>query len=126
MKELRSPENISLSDMCPHCGRRIWYKEEKKRSKRVYYAPTWLRQLFKKKIGNSPLGPYYLYRCEVCGKVMAVFSNNRGVLRGEVIVLYACTLTDTHMENTDGYSCELTRTCYSCPLKNGELYVKRF
>jgi hypothetical protein len=121
----RSAKNISLYDTCSHCSRRIWFKDEERKTSRVYHPPVWLRALFKNKIGTSPLGPYYLDRCEVCGKQMAIFANNRGVLYDKVVVLYACTLLDTHLDNTDSFKCELTNTCYDCPLKKGEMYVAK-
>jgi len=116
----RAVENISLLDTCPSCSRRIWFKDETRSSRRRYSAPAWFRNLFQKQIGLYPLGTYYLDRCEVCGKTVAVFDKNKGVFTDKVIVLYACTLLDEPL----GY-CYGTKTCYNCAFKGDELTVER-
>jgi hypothetical protein len=94
--------------------------------------------MFKLTAGTYPLGVYRIVKCEVCNKKMAVFDNNRGVLAGEVIVLYACSLLGIplppikYTEKTEeGNTLELTATCaerdscYACPLKKGPDYVNK-
>jgi hypothetical protein len=122
--ELRSPKNIVLQDTCPHCRKRVWYKGENREKKRVYFAPKWFRDFFKSTVGAYSLGTYYITRCEVCGKMVAVFNNNIGRFYDDVFVFYSCTLLAKPLPEADGIRCE-DQTCYGCPLKKGALYVKR-
>lgn len=118
---IRSPSNIAIADTCPHCGRRIWFKEEPHKSARRYYGPKWFRDMFKQILGKYVLGTYYIAHCEVCGKSVAVFSDNSGMFYDEVVVLYACTLLSVPL---DKEKCEES-ICYGCELKKGEFYVRK-
>jgi len=122
----RSPENIILSEVCPHCERRIFIKGDSKKSKRTYIPPKWFRDMFKKRLGSFPLGYYRLVKCEICEKTLAMFDDNTGTLRDQVVVLYNCTLLSSPLQEQNGIKCQDMKSCYGCPLKKKEeLYVER-
>lgn len=81
--------------------------------------------MFKAIAGTYPLGVYRIIKCEVCNKKMAVFDNNRGVMNGEIVVLYACSLLGVPLEEAEGVSCKDQSSCYACPLKKGAEYVNK-
>lgn len=133
---IREPKNLTLENTCPNCQRRIFLRGDQNRSKRRYSSPRWFRQMFKLTAGTYPLGVYRIVKCEVCNKKMAVFDNNRGVLAGEVIVLYACSLLGVPLEPVEEdakddptmahmVSCADQDSCYACPLKKGADYVNK-
>ena len=122
---LRTAKNISLADICPNCERRIWFKKEPRSSSRRYHAPKWFRDMFIQQAGRYNLGTYYLDRCEVCGKTVAVFDDNAGRFYDEVLVFYACTLLSVPLEPVRDLTCKNYNSCYGCSLKEGQYYVKR-
>lgn len=127
---IREPQNLTLENTCPNCRRRVFFRGDQNRSKRRYSSPRWFRQMFKLTAGTYPLGVYRIVKCEVCNKKMAVFDNNRGVLAGEVVVLYACSLLGIPLEpvqddTTRMVECSDQGSCYACPLKKGPDYVNK-
>lgn len=80
--------------------------------------------MFKDKVGRYTLGTYYIDRCAVCGKNVAVYSDNKGMFYEDVIVMYACSMLSVPLEDIDGVSCE-NSICYGCELKKGEFYVHK-
>jgi hypothetical protein len=129
----RVPENLTLSEECPSCHRRVFKKGDQNRSKRRYSAPRWFRQMFKMSAGTYPLGVYRIVKCEVCNKKMAIFDNNRGILSNQVVTLFACSLLGIPLEpmkvkledsrEAHMMSCADLDSCYACPLKKGPEYV---
>jgi hypothetical protein len=122
---VRSPENVLIDNLCPHCGRRQYLKGDCIKSKRTYIPPQWFRDMFKHSLGLFPLGYYRLAKCEVCKRTLAVFDDNHGRFRDEVVVLYACTLLSRPLPADGEVTCESHDSCYGCSLKNGELNVER-
>lgn len=122
----RTPENVLIDNLCCGCQRRVWYSTgEKYRGKRRYIPPKWFRDMFRVRVGTMPLGYYRVSRCEVCGKTMAIFDENFGALKNEVVVLFQCTLLSQPLEPYDGVKCEDRKSCYACPLKNSPQYVQK-
>jgi uncharacterized protein YlaI len=122
---IRQAKNIRLDCVCPNCERRLWYTTGERSSSRRYFAPKWFRDLFIQALGRYNLGSYYLDKCEVCDRTVAVFDDNTGQFYGEVVVLYACTLLAVPLENDEVASCAEQKSCYGCPLKSEDEYVKR-
>jgi hypothetical protein len=113
----RDAKDISLEDVCPHCGRRTFFPGDTKSSKRRYSPPPWFREMFKIQLGVFPLCYYRLYKCEVCGRTLAVFDENIGLLKDKIVVLYSCTLLSKPLAATEKHRCEDFANCYGCPLK---------
>lgn len=122
--DIRTHKNIRLSNLCPHCERRLWQPGDKRKTKRVHWAPKWFRELFISKIGFYPLGTFYVTVCEVCRRGVAVFENIDGTVAEkfgiDAVVLYSCSLTSVPLGD-----CRFKKSCYGCEYKKSEYFVSK-
>lgn len=103
---------MKLLPLCPHCNRRIFYQDEPDiMYKTKYSVPFAFHKIFKKTIGYYPLGRYYVHKCEICKRTLAVFSDCIRDFQGKMVVLYRCSLNDVPL---DLESCNQRVTCRGC------------
>lgn len=93
---------MQLDSLCKHCQSRIFRPEVSR--KHFFAVPKPIKARWLKAYGYWPLGQYYKKRCEVCGKMMAIFPKPKRVptrapknskdFTGQAIVLYLCSFSD--------------------------------
>lgn len=110
-----------IDNRCSHCGSRIWYTDEPgKETSRRYSTPWGFRRKLRKYVGYYPFTDgFYITKCEVCQRKMAIFDRTMPAFKikyGDdmVAVLYFCSL-DT--EPLDINECNNRISCRGCKAK---------